>query len=77
MQNNWFTKVLKIFSTVAQESCSRCMICATNNVGKGQAMKPVGHPSPEKPFSHVMIDYIELALIREKCVNVYECECMK
>lgn len=57
MQNNWFTKG---FSTVAQEYCSRCMICTTNNVGKGQTMKTVGHPSPDKPFSHVMIDYIQL-----------------
>lgn len=56
-QNNWFTKG---FSTVAQEYCSRCMICSTNNVGKGQTMKTVGHPSPDKPFSHVMIDYIQL-----------------
>jgi len=57
MQNNWFTKD---FSTVAQEYCSRCMICAINNGGKGQAMKLVGYPSPDKSFSHVMIDNIEL-----------------
>jgi len=57
MQNNWFTKG---FSTVAKENCSRCMICMMNNVSKGQATKLEGHPSPDKPFSHVIIGYIEL-----------------
>ncbi|KAG1933982.1 transmembrane protein 161B [Pimephales promelas] len=57
MQNNWFTKG---FSTVAADYCSRCMICGTNNVGRGQAMRQAGHPIPQRPFSHVMLDYIEL-----------------
>jgi len=46
--NNWFTKG---FSTVAADYC---------NVGRGQAMRQAGHPISQRPFSHVMLDYIEL-----------------
>lgn len=37
------------------------MICAQNNPGKTKPLtRPAGHPSIDKPFQHVMKDFVEL-----------------
>ena len=54
----WFTKD---FTAYAQKCCEKCLICLQNNPGK--AIKPAqqaAHPPPDKPFDHIMIDFIEL-----------------
>lgn len=36
------------------------MVCAANNASGAIHMPPAGHPPPDKPFDHLMIDFIEL-----------------
>ncbi|KAL3999246.1 mannosyl-glycoprotein endo-beta-N-acetylglucosaminidase [Sarotherodon galilaeus] len=53
----WFTKG---FSTAAERYCKRCLICATNNVGRPVQVNTTARPPPDMPFDHLMMDFIEL-----------------
>ena len=55
IQRYWFTKG---FSNFSQKFC--CVICATNNAGRGIQMQQSAHPPPQKPFDHLQMDFIEL-----------------
>ncbi len=39
---------------------SSCVICATNNTGRGIHTPQAAHPPPDKPFDHVQLDFIKL-----------------
>lgn len=53
----WYTQG---FSNYSQNCCSKCLVCLRNNVGRGQKMKQTSHPTPDGPFDHLMMDFIEL-----------------
>ena len=36
------------------------MVCATHNAGKAILTSQAAHPPPERPFEHLMIDFVEL-----------------
>lgn len=55
---HWFTKG---FSAYAQKFCQSCMICATHNTGKTKTITHAAHPPPNRPFEHLMMDFIELS----------------
>lgn len=57
INQNWYTRG---FSTFAAEFCRRCVICAANNVSGAIKMPQQSHPPPDKPFEHLMMDFIEL-----------------
>ncbi|XP_062255780.1 protein NYNRIN-like [Platichthys flesus] len=57
ISQHWFTKG---FSSYAQKFCQACMICATNNIGRGMQAPQAAHPPPDKPFDHLQMDFIEL-----------------
>uniref|UniRef100_A0A7N8WJ00 ribonuclease H n=1 Tax=Mastacembelus armatus TaxID=205130 RepID=A0A7N8WJ00_9TELE len=48
------------FSVFAENFCKKCVICATNNIGKSLEVTMSAHPKPEGPFEHLMMDFIEL-----------------
>lgn len=54
---HWFTKG---FAAYAQKYCQSCVICATYNAGRGIPVPVAAHPPPDKPFDHLMMDFIEL-----------------
>ncbi|XP_027142002.1 protein NYNRIN-like [Larimichthys crocea] len=54
---HWFTKG---FAAYAQKYCQSCVICATYNAGRGIPVPAAAHPTPDKPFDHLMMDFIEL-----------------
>ncbi|XP_071337791.1 protein NYNRIN-like [Trachinotus anak] len=54
---HWFTRG---FTAYATDFCKRCVICSTNNVGRGLKLPQVAHPPPDKPFDHLQMDFIEL-----------------
>ena len=54
---HWYTMG---FSTYAPKCCQACVICATHNVGRGIPVTQAAHPPPDKPFDHLLIDFIEL-----------------
>ncbi|TKS65903.1 putative nuclease HARBI1 [Collichthys lucidus] len=54
---HWFTKG---FAAYAQKYCQSCVICATYNAGRGIPVPAAAHPPPDKPFDHLMMDFIEL-----------------
>ena len=57
ISQHWFTKG---FSSYSQKFCQACMICATNNIGRGMQAPQAAHPPPDKPFDHLQMDFIEL-----------------
>ncbi len=52
------------FSTFADHFCKKCVVCTTNNVGRGVPMPLSAHPKPEGPFEHLMMDFILLTPCR-------------
>uniref|UniRef100_A0AAQ4RQ79 ribonuclease H n=1 Tax=Gasterosteus aculeatus aculeatus TaxID=481459 RepID=A0AAQ4RQ79_GASAC len=54
---NWYTRG---FSTFAADFCRKCVICAANNASGAIKVPQQGHPPPDKPFEHLMMDFIEL-----------------
>jgi len=54
----WYTRG---FTNYSQKFCERCVICATNNVGRGIKMSQGAHPEPQRPFEHIQMDFIELS----------------
>ncbi len=52
------------FSTFADNFCKKCVVCTTNNVGRGVPMALSAHPKPEGPFEHLMMDFIQLTPCR-------------
>ena len=52
----WF---IKGFSSYGQKYSQACMICATNNAGKGTSVPQAAHPPPTRPFDHLMMEFIE------------------
>ena len=57
INSNWYTKG---FSTFAADYCKKCVICAANNASGAIKVPQQGHPAPDKPFEHLMMDFIEL-----------------
>ena len=53
----WFTKG---FSSYAQKYCQSCMVCVTHNAGKAIHTSQSAHPPPERPFEHLMMDFVEI-----------------
>lgn len=53
----WQTKG---FSNYSQRFCQQCVIHAKNNAGWGQQMPPAVLPTPEGPFEHLQMDFIDL-----------------
>ena len=51
---HWFTKG---FSAYAQKFCQY----ATHNTGKTKTITHAAHPPPNRPFEHLMMDFIELS----------------
>lgn len=49
------------FTVFAEHFCKKCLICLTNNDGRGLSISPASHPRPEGPFEHL----IELILVEE------------
>lgn len=37
------------------------MVCATLNAGKTKTITHATHPPPDRPFEHLMVDFIELS----------------
>uniref|UniRef100_A0A8P4FYZ8 Gag-Pol polyprotein n=1 Tax=Dicentrarchus labrax TaxID=13489 RepID=A0A8P4FYZ8_DICLA len=58
LTQHWFTKG---FSVHAQKFCQSCMVCATHNSGKTKTITHAAHPPPDRPFEHLMMDFIELS----------------
>ncbi|XP_038658272.1 protein NYNRIN-like [Scyliorhinus canicula] len=54
---HWYTRG---FTSYSQKCCEPCVICATNNVGRGIKISPGAHPEPLRPFEHIQMDFIEL-----------------
>ncbi|XP_038660051.1 protein NYNRIN-like [Scyliorhinus canicula] len=54
---HWYTRG---FTSYSQKFCERCVICATNNVGRGIKISPGAHPEPLRPFEHIQMDVIKL-----------------
>ncbi|XP_072557235.1 uncharacterized protein [Paramormyrops kingsleyae] len=52
------------FATAAAQFCGRCMVCMKFNVGKGIPSDPAVTPSPQSPFDHLQMDFIELTPCR-------------
>ncbi|KAK3559089.1 hypothetical protein QTP86_003362 [Hemibagrus guttatus] len=48
------------FTNYSQRFCERCVICATNNIGRGIPITQSAHPPPQRPFEHLQIDFVEL-----------------
>ncbi|XP_060941493.1 protein NYNRIN-like [Limanda limanda] len=57
IQKYWFTKG---FSNYSKKFCQKCVICATNNIGRGIHTAQSAHPAPNEPFDHLQMDFIEL-----------------
>ena len=57
LQQHWFTKG---FTNYTKKFCSRCMVCAQCNIGRGIQTEQAAHPEPNGPFDHLMMDFIEL-----------------
>jgi len=58
ISTHWFTKG---FTNYSKKCCEACIICATNNVGRGVRTTPAAHPPPDAPFDHLQMDFIELS----------------
>lgn len=54
---NWYTRG---FSTFAADFCRKCVICAANNASGAIKVPQQGHPPPDRPFAHLMMDFIQL-----------------
>ncbi|KAK2920516.1 hypothetical protein Q8A73_000001, partial [Channa argus] len=63
VNTHWYTRG---FSTYAAEYCRKCLICAANNPSGAIKMPLQGHPPPDGPFEHWMIDFIELSPCQNK-----------
>ena len=57
IDQHWYTQG---FSNYAQSFCAKCIVCVTNNIGRGKKVAPTSHPQPSLPFDHLMMDFIEL-----------------
>ena len=57
ISQHWFTKT---FTNYAPKFSQSCVICATNNIGRSIQTPQGAHPSPDKPFDHLQMDFIEL-----------------
>ncbi|XP_047676510.1 uncharacterized protein LOC113649215 isoform X1 [Tachysurus fulvidraco] len=53
----WHTKG---FANYSQKFCEKCIVCATNNIGRGIKVSQSAHPPPQRPFEHLQMDFIEL-----------------
>lgn len=60
------------FSVFAEQYCAKCVICMNNNTGRGIPMPVSAYPTPEGPFEHVMMDFIELS----PCLGYKYCGCL-
>ena len=47
------------FSTVADNFCKKCLVCAQHSVGESHNTIQSAFPIPRSPFRHLMMDYIE------------------
>ncbi|XP_048843244.1 protein NYNRIN-like [Brienomyrus brachyistius] len=52
------------FATAAAQFCGKCMVCMKFNVGKGTPTDPAVTLSPQSPFDHLQMDFIELTPCR-------------
>lgn len=55
IQMNRFTKG---FTAHAQKYCHALMICAMHNRGRQNMQQQAAHPQPDRPFKHLMMDFI-------------------
>lgn len=56
------------YYTTTQVACIvvACIICATNNIGRGLQVVQAAHPQPDAPFEHLMMDFVELTTSEDK-----------
>lgn len=58
INENWF---ITGFTSFAQKFCEACLICISNNPGKVCKVEALAtHPPLDRPFEHIMKDFIEL-----------------
>ena len=55
-----------VFESCKKKIGEKCVICAVNNVGRGQKIQNAVHPAPLEPFDHLMMDFVELSPCRGK-----------
>ena len=63
ISQHWFTKG---FANYSQKFCQSCVICATNNIGRGIMTTQATQSPPQKPFDHLQMNFIELTLSEGK-----------